>query len=328
MLFELTVAYRKSAALFAFVESKAPLYLNNQAGRTVKELAQLCNIPQDKIERLCNYMQSLKVLEKKEDMFYLTEPCLSLSNPNSFKTTHIKFELNPAVWNAWSQYSASLTETNSKSAFEFYHNEPLYDYFSHEENHSHKMDFDNLMAKMSEVMSKYIITSISLNGISSIIDIGGGLGSLAKNIKMHYPDIQCHVMDQYDFTRNESEGITFINGDFFSTIPSGYDAYCLKNVLHNWPDNRAINILKNCHDAMSENSVLYIIEMVKEPNISDAASFDLYMDIMLSGKARYQSEFQSIAEHAGLTITNIQDLKLSLTGSRECIIEMKKQPKL
>ncbi|MDE1495835.1 methyltransferase [Xenorhabdus bovienii] len=262
------------------------------------------------------------IFNDDEYRFYLTEQWASLSDPNSFETLYIKFELDPAFWNAWSQYSASLSKVNEKSAFELTHHEPFFYYLNHENNKNIKTLFDNLMAKKTDVINKYIIEYIPLNGISSFIDIGGGLGSFAKNIKMHYPHIQCHVMDQYDFTKKESEGVTFINGNFFTAIPSGYDAYCIKNVLDDWPDNQAIDILKNCHKAMQKDSVLYVIDMIKEPN--DAASFDLYMDTLLLGRKRYKSEFEFVAKQAGLSITNIYNLNFSTENGSNYIIEMKK----
>ncbi|MDX7987389.1 methyltransferase [Xenorhabdus sp. 12] len=324
MLVDLAIAYRKSSALFAFVESKAPLYLDTKNGKTAEQLAQLCNVSQARFRRLLNYMQSLNVLTKKEDKFYLTEPCASLSDPNSFSTMHIRFELNPAIWNSWSQYCLSLSETNERSAFELNHHEPFFDYLDHEDNKALKVDFDDFMSKTTDVMSKYIIENMPLEGIHSIMDIGGGLGSLAKGIKTRHPHIQCHVMDLYDFDRQESEGVIFIKGDFFSTIPAAYDAYCMKNVLHDWADNKSVAILNNVHKAMREDSVLYIIEMVKEPNDADSASFDLYMDITVSGKSRSLSEFELIAKQAGLSLTNTYKMPISLTGSNQYIIEMKK----
>ncbi|MBC8950453.1 methyltransferase [Xenorhabdus sp. TS4] len=322
MSLEMVTAYRKSNALYAFVDSKAPLYLSTQDGKTVEQIAQLCNVYQDRFHNLLNYMQKLNVLTKKDDKFYLTEQWASLSDPNSFETLYIKFELDPAFWKAWSQYSASLSKTNKKSAFELTHHEPFFDYLNHEQNKTIKTIFDNLLAKMTDKMNKHIIEHIPLNGISSFIDIGGGVGSFAKNIKMHYPHIQCHVMDQYDFTKQESEGMTFINGNFFSAIPSGYDAYSIKNVLDDWPDNKAIDILRNCQKAMREDSVLYVIDMIKEPN--EAVSFDLYIDTLLLGRKRYQSEFEFMAKQAGLSITNIYSLNFSTENGCYYIIEMKK----
>ncbi|MDE9452573.1 methyltransferase [Xenorhabdus bovienii] len=324
MLTEMTTVYRKSIALYTFVESNAPTYLSTQDGKTAEQLAKLCHVSVDRFHRLLNYMRSLGVLLERDDKFYLTEQCSSLSDPNSLETLHIKFELDSINWNSWAKYNSSLNEENNKSAFEINHHERFFDYLGHEQNKILKDNFDNLMSKVTNIMNEYIIKHIPLHNISSVIDVGGGYGALAKRIKENYPNIRCAVMDQYDFIKQESEGITFINGDFFSSIPSGYDAYCMKNVLHNWPDERVTDILKNCHQAMHKDSTLYIIDMIKEQSNAEAESFDLYMDVLLLGKERYQFELEALVKQAGLTITNIYKIGGSKTGGPQYVIEIKK----
>lgn len=115
------------------------------------------------------------------------------------------------------------------------------------------------------------------------------------------------VLDRY----NEvpiSEGVNFISGDFFKPIPTGYDLYILKNVLHNWPDNDAISILKNCREAMDNNTTLLIITLMKKPQSLVVKSVDILMDMLFLAKQRYLSEFEDIASHAGLVIRSYKDL--------------------
>ena len=38
--------------------------------------------------------------------------------------------------------------------------------------------------------------------------------------------------------------------------------YLLKNVIHNWDDERAVTILRTCHSAMNAESRLLLIEPV------------------------------------------------------------------
>jgi len=52
------------------------------------------------------------------------------------------------------------------------------------------------------------------------------------------------------------------SGDFFDSVPKGADAYLLKSVLHDWDDSKAEEILKNCHQAMGQNSRLLIRPLV------------------------------------------------------------------
>lgn len=85
----------------------------------------------------------------------------------------------------------------------------------------------------------------------------------------------------------------------------------------------SIDILNNCHKAMNEHSVLYIIDMLKDKNDTKAYSFNLHMDIFLSGKEQYQSEFESIEKQTGFSITNTYNLNFSLTGRSQCVIKIK-----
>ena len=57
----------------------------------------------------------------------------------------------------------------------------------------------------------------------------------------------------------------WISRDFFVSVPSGRDAYTLKRVIHDWDDERAGAILRNCHRAMREHSRLLVIELVLPP---------------------------------------------------------------
>jgi hypothetical protein len=38
-------------------------------------------------------------------------------------------------------------------------------------------------------------------------------------------------------------------GSFFETVPAGGDLYVLKLIIHDWPDEQAVTILRNVRDA-------------------------------------------------------------------------------
>lgn len=42
-----------------------------------------------------------------------------------------------------------------------------------------------------------------------------------------------------------------VAGDFFESVPEGGDAYVLKDIVHDWDDDRAIAILRNCRRVMA-----------------------------------------------------------------------------
>ncbi|MBD2533132.1 hypothetical protein H6G97_27585 [Nostoc flagelliforme FACHB-838] len=49
-----------------------------------------------------------------------------------------------------------------------------------------------------------------------------------------------------------------MSGNFFESVTAGGDAYLLKHIIHDWDEEKAIAILKNCHQAMSQHGTLPI----------------------------------------------------------------------
>jgi hypothetical protein len=78
-------------------------------------------------------------------------------------------------------------------------------------------------------------------------------------------------------------------------------------VLHDWSDDRAIRILRNCRRAMSTQAKLLVIEMVL-PLAADPAFgslLDLNMLVMSGGRERTQEEYRSLFEASGFSLTRV-----------------------
>jgi hypothetical protein len=75
-------------------------------------------------------------------------------------------------------------------------------------------------------------------------------------------------------------------------------------VLHNWPDNKAKEILLSIIPAMNEHSILLIDEPVlPDSNVHQhVAAMDLNMMCALAGIQRTQSGWKTLLESAGLKI--------------------------
>ena len=97
-------------------------------------------------------------------------------------------------------------------------------------------------------------------------------------------------------------------GSFFDGVPEGGDLYLLKSVLHNWDDERCVQILRNCRAAMTPGGRVCVIERVVSDRIGPSARdravarSDLNMLVALSGRERRRSEFRTLFETAGLAI--------------------------
>jgi hypothetical protein len=51
-----------------------------------------------------------------------------------------------------------------------------------------------------------------------------------------------------------------VGGDFFDSVPAGADAYLLKGVIHDWPDDDAVRILRNVRRAIPADGTLLLVE--------------------------------------------------------------------
>jgi ubiquinone/menaquinone biosynthesis C-methylase UbiE len=142
-----------------------------------------------------------------------------------------------------------------------------------------------------------VLVAYDFAGISSIVDIGAGQGKLLEKILQFNPEIRGTVFDtpatieratQQPGNNGWRRRCSYVTGDFFTSVPQGADAYLLSGVVHDWDDNRALTILRNCRRAMTENSKLLVVDMI----VPDAASasfsklLDLNMLVMNGGRER------------------------------------------
>ena len=97
------------------------------------------------------------------------------------------------------------------------------------------------------------------------------------------------------------ERCTVVAGSFFETVPAGRDAYVLKNVVHDWPDEHAVAILRACRAGITESATLQLVErLIQAPNEGpDAALSDLNMLVSPGGQERTEAEYAALLATAG-----------------------------
>lgn len=89
----------------------------------------------------------------------------------------------------------------------------------------------------------------------------------------------------------------------------GADAYVLKSVIHDSYDDRATEILNNCHHAMADHAKLLLVERVMPAKVKcsmthqSLAMSDLNM--LGAGCERTEQQFRALLSAAGFTLTRI-----------------------
>lgn len=199
-----------------------------------------------------------------------------------------------------------------KSGFELKFGQGVFQYLS--QNPEEAKCFHQAMSEKAKLPIKSILENYSFSNIGSIVDIGGGDGSLLFAVLEQYSNIKGIVFDlptieeKVNFAieeRSLSDRCDFVSGDFFKEVPDNVDIYLMKSVLHDWSDEEAIKILKACSQAMDVSSRLLIIEALPfNRNAFDYAKMlDIQMLVNTSGRERSIDEFEDLCSDSGLKLS-------------------------
>lgn len=175
--------------------------------------------------------------------------------------------------------------------------------------------FDAAMTEISGLWASSVAAAYDFGKWGSLMDVGGGNGMLLATIMAVHPDLQGVLADQPHVLERASQHkcwqpnllrrVRFEAMDFFQAIPSVCRAYLMKNIIHDWDDQRARQILFNCRRAVPDDGVLLLIEYcvggANTPSIGKTV--DLMMLTLTGGKERTVREHDILLASAGFRMT-------------------------
>uniref|UniRef100_A0A0D3FSL7 O-methyltransferase C-terminal domain-containing protein n=1 Tax=Oryza barthii TaxID=65489 RepID=A0A0D3FSL7_9ORYZ len=195
-------------------------------------------------------------------------------------------------------------------AFERAHGAPMFEYMG--TNRRLNTLFNQAMAQQSMiVINKLLDRFHGFDGVGVLVDVGGGTGGTLEMIMSRHKHIDGvnfdlpHVISQAP----SLPGVKHVAGNMFESIPNG-DAIFLKSILHLQNDEDCIKILKNCHQALSDNGKVIGVEIVLPaiPEPVPTAQYPFQMDMIMlnnfrGGKERTELEFTKLAMDSGFSGT-------------------------
>jgi hypothetical protein len=312
VILQMATGYWVSQALY--VAAKLGIAdLLKSGSKSCSELASSAGVHAQLLYRVMRALASVGVFAEKEQGYFTLTPlaaCLQSDIPGSMRALVIMW--GEEHYQGWRDILYSLR--TGENAFEHLYGMPLFQYYA--QNPEAGKIFDQAMTSISSVENAAITASYDFSGFSKLVDVGGGNGSLLTSILKDNPTMQGVLFDQGSViaAKNliEAEGASkrceLVAGDFFEAVPSGGEAYILKYILHNWDNERAIAILKNCHRAMVENGKILAIEQVIPPGNEPSLGklLDLHMLVMFPGGCeRTENEYQALFEASGFQLTKI-----------------------
>jgi O-methyltransferase len=154
---------------------------------------------------------------------------------------------------------------------------------------------------------------VEWRGDETVVDVGGGNGSLLVALLERNPGLRGIVLDLPETVRDENalgERIEFVEGSFFERVPEG-DVYVLSTILHDWDDEHATRILRAIRAGARADARLLVIDAVVPPGNEPGGGkwLDLLMLAVAQGKERDERQwhellaaggFEPVAFHEGL----------------------------
>ncbi|EES19810.1 hypothetical protein BDA96_09G208600 [Sorghum bicolor] len=199
-------------------------------------------------------------------------------------------------------------ELPDPSPFKLAHGRHIWDLADHDASFGKLFD-DGMVADSSFIMDVVVKEcSDVFQGISSLVDVAGGLGGATQTIAKAFPHVECSVLDLPHVVANAptDTNVKYIAGDMFESIPSA-NAVFLKWILHDWGDAECVKILKNCKKAIaSQGGKVVILDMVvgagssDEKHVETQILFDLFM-MFINGAERDELEWKKIIFEAGFS---------------------------
>jgi hypothetical protein len=282
--------------------------------RSVDEVARATGAHGASLYRVLRMLAGLGVFDEGADgSFGLTPLGATLRSdvPDSVRDRAIYYG-SPPMWQAWGNLRHAVM--TGEPAFERVHAVPFYDYLAGHPDVG--APFNRYMTKSSEQHNAAIVASYDFSAVGTLVDVGGGHGATLAAILERHPSLRGILYDLPPVAgqagRLEAAGLagrcTVIGGDMLAGVPGGGDAYLIKWVLMDRPDDVAVRLLENCAAAMGDDGKVLVVEMVMPPG--GGPSFSKVMDVQMlllfgGGRLRTEAEFRDLFATAGLRLTRV-----------------------
>jgi hypothetical protein len=292
--------------------------------KSAEELASQVGAQPQALYRLMRATASVGVLSEGPDGRFSETPLSAVLRSNGNPSLRGFAIMSGRDWygRGWSQLEYCVR--TGKQALEQIYGTPIFDFFGQHPEES--QIFNDAMTGLSMIDSPAVAAAYSFDRINSIVDVGGGHGLLLATILKRNPNMKGILYDVPQVVEGAKDGplqplmerCTIASGDMFSSVPAGADAYIMKHIIHDWPDDLCIKILKACRKSVNAGGKLLVVDSVIHPgnDFSPAKFFDLLMLIFPGGCERTEKQFHDLFAAAGWQLNRILP-----TAASESIVE-------
>lgn len=272
------------------------------ASRAIDKVATQVGADPDALFRLLRVLASYAVFTV-DGRFVANTPASELlrtDHPQSLRA-HIRLLGLPVNWNSLRELQRVI-ETGEPST-PLVAPEGYWGYFA--ARPAENRIFNYAMSSKGAAQVAGVLDAYDFGRHRTIADIGGGNGHLLAAILESAPAAKGILFDQPHVIATAaaapSSRLKLQAGDFFAGRLPTCDLYLLMEVIHDWNDEKAAQILASVRQAAPENARILLIERMIEDNSlpQPAKAVDILMLIYFGGKQRTLEEYIKLLEQTG-----------------------------
>lgn len=308
-LMELSMGFTLSRSLHVVAELGIADVLHDEP-RSADELAAAIGVHAGALHRVLRLLSAHGIFQRHDGRYGHTPASrlLRSDHPQSMRS-FARMQGLPALWAIWEHFDHSLR--TGRSAAEKSLPNGFWGYFA--EHPDERRIFDEAMTAKTHGQTAGILGAYDFSPFRTIADIGGGRGHLLQAVLAAAPKAEGVLVDLPDIIRENSalasDRLRLQSGDFFKDTLPVCDAYLLMQVLHDWSDEEAAQILGAVRRAAPPHARLLLIEWLLPED--DKPSWTLFVDIImlgeLTGKERTATEFRQLLAGAGFRLDRVID---------------------
>lgn len=313
-MFEMIGAYWVPMAIYTTAKLRLADHLQ-EGPKTAAELAREAGAHEESLRRLMRALAGIGLFAEVEKGRYSLTPLsetLRSDAPNSLRAFAL-MQGSQWHWRGWGEFEHTVR--TGQNGVEKVFGMPVFDYLdAHPEEGT---TFNEAMTAVTAVTNTGLIAErYDFSQVRTVADIAGGQGLFLSHVLQAHPHLRGALVDLPSVVaqaqptleqRSVADRCERIGGNFFESVPAGYDLYMMKTIIHDWSDEQATAILKNCRRAMRDDARLLLIEQVMpEENRPGLHLFmDLEMLAVAGGKERTETEYRALFAGAGFELTRV-----------------------
>lgn len=283
--------------------------------RTAGEIASAEGLSEDATFRLMRACTSYGLMTCDEHGRFSATPLIDTlrsDDPASMRSIAMAF-LGPGFWLPYGHLNKAIRDDTAQAQATL--GSDFWTYYATPGAAPELKAFTQMMGAWSEAFAVEIAKLLSIRGNGPVLDVGGASGNLVQTIMRANPELRGAVIDlahvvPVAMAAAEAQGLQdrfeVHAGDFLAEVPAAA-LYLLKFILHDWPDEQCLMILRNCRRAAVPGARLIVAEVVLDGSTPTpfSAMLDITMMVLVGSRERTFDEYAALLGASGFRAIGI-----------------------